>query len=662
MTEERTEQWRRQKALFQKALECDERERQALLDEARRKDEALAAEVEAMLGAHAKSGVFLDAPLTPIDKLIAGAEAPEVKLDPLLGLLLDAKYRIEARLGRGGMGAVYRATHVGTERPVAVKIIAPEFMSKPEFVERFKREAKAAGRLIHPNVVNVTDFGLTATRNGQLAYLVMEYLSGLTLGELLAKEQRLDLELSLDILEQAGLAVDEAHAQGIIHRDLKPENIWLQPNGRGGYHVKVLDFGLATMRDIPEQEVSSREPRPTSAIANATRFDSHHPSFEGKGMPDYLSVTEDPPPADEAETRRFVRTQTPAEIDPATVPPGLSRIGMIMGTPAYMSPEQCRGARLDGTSDVYALGVIAYQMLTGETPFRGDAVQLLVKHSEMPPPAVRERWRAVPKPVETVMMSALAKTPADRPPTPGAFAAALRTASVDEARFEREAVEIARRHRVAFALILGLAHAPFLVVSALLVSPFESGIPGVSALAWIASTLVLLASLDVGAAACALAAEQLRNTPNRRPRVAPILKRLCARARPALATILRGYFRPKALFAGLVAVVEETEGAQAVARSRILASRVRHLIAPVYAGTLATAIITLVGSALIAALAYFISNDVLRFSLGALLAFLTLMFNAVTVSGLVNGELARALLFDAARQANGECVPRPVTR
>src|SRR6185369_4450381 len=164
-----------------------------------------------------------------------------------LGETLDAKYRLETMLGRGGMGAVYLATHLGTERYVALKLISPQFMRNREFVERFKREARAAGRLRHPNVVDVTDFGFARVKEGQVAYLVMEYLDGCTLGDVLAEERSLPLEWVADILEQVCSAVHEAHQQGIIHRDLKPDNIWLEPNRLGGYRVKVLDFGIAKL-------------------------------------------------------------------------------------------------------------------------------------------------------------------------------------------------------------------------------------------------------------------------------------------------------------------------------------------------------------------------------------------------------------------------------
>src|SRR5215510_1307891 len=168
-------------------------------------------------------------------------------VEEYVGEVLDEKYRLEHLLGKGGMGAVYLATHLGTERYVALKLISPQFMLNNEFVERFKREARAAGRLRHPNVVDVTDFGFARVKAGQVAYLVLDYLDGRTLGDVLAEEKRLPLEWVADILEQVCSAVHEAHQQGIIHRDLKPDNIWLEPTRLGGYRVKVLDFGIAKL-------------------------------------------------------------------------------------------------------------------------------------------------------------------------------------------------------------------------------------------------------------------------------------------------------------------------------------------------------------------------------------------------------------------------------
>src|ERR1700754_2384374 len=194
-------------------------------------------------------------------------------LEHYVGQTLDEKYHLEQLLGQGGMGAVYLATHLGTDRYVALKLIAPQFMRTDEFVERFKREARAAGRLRHPNVVDVTDFGFAQVKEGRVAYLVMEYLDGCTLGDILAEERNLPLEWVVDILEQVCSAVNEAHQLGIVHRDIKPDNIWLEPNRLGSYRVKVLDFGIAKLADggltLPDDEANATiiddPPQPTVA-------------------------------------------------------------------------------------------------------------------------------------------------------------------------------------------------------------------------------------------------------------------------------------------------------------------------------------------------------------------------------------------------------------
>jgi serine/threonine protein kinase len=197
---------------------------------------------------------------------------------------LDGKYQIEQLLGQGGMGAVYRATHLGTKRTVAVKVIHPELLtnqplvdskeevsSNNEFVQRFRREAEAAGRLRHPNVVDVTDFGFAHTSRGPVAYLVMEYLDGCSLAEVLAEEGALPIGWAIDILEQVCSAVEEAHRAGIIHRDLKPDNIWLEPNRRGGYTVKVLDFGLVKLGEPDHSAVRGLTELTATEAGTSTR-------------------------------------------------------------------------------------------------------------------------------------------------------------------------------------------------------------------------------------------------------------------------------------------------------------------------------------------------------------------------------------------------------
>src|SRR5215475_9725459 len=142
-------------------------------------------------------------------------------LKDLIGEVLDGKYRINKQLGEGGIGSVFFATHLGTSRPVALKVITPKLMRSEEFLERFRREAKAAGLLRHPNIVDVTDFGITQFQNNRIAYLVMEYLEGVALSDVLKEEKQLPLSWVVDIFEQTCFALERAHQQGIVHRDLK---------------------------------------------------------------------------------------------------------------------------------------------------------------------------------------------------------------------------------------------------------------------------------------------------------------------------------------------------------------------------------------------------------------------------------------------------------
>src|SRR5215216_3381265 len=198
------------------------------------------------------------------------------RLTELPGRTLDGKYHLDKLLGKGGMGAVFLATHLGTKRPVALKVIAPQFMANEEVGERFRREAEAAGRLRHPNVVNVTDFGVALVGRDKLAYLVMEYLDGCSLGDMIKERGQLPLALVVDIVEQICLAIGNAHQQGVIHRDLKPDNIWLQPDQRGGYNVKVLDFGLAKLHDSAPVNISGglASSMPDQAIQVSKRPDT----------------------------------------------------------------------------------------------------------------------------------------------------------------------------------------------------------------------------------------------------------------------------------------------------------------------------------------------------------------------------------------------------
>ncbi|HEY2867487.1 MAG TPA: serine/threonine-protein kinase, partial [Pyrinomonadaceae bacterium] len=446
----------------------------------------------------------------------------------LIGQTLDEKYRVERQLGRGGMGTVYLATHLGTERPVAIKVISPQFMSRAEFVERFRREARAAGRLRHPNVVDVTDFGFSDTADGRVAYLVMEYLDGCTLGEILEEEKSLPLSWTLNILEEVCSAVQEAHEQGIIHRDLKPDNIWLEPNQRGGHTVKVLDFGIAKLEEVAARDVSATgsgngheyAARPTFASADGTMAFERQITLVGDALtiaqgPDggtaiaEAATIADPDPAfsesrtaiiapvDEEAARATPisqagtsRSQEHAVSTDLTSPDAdstteLTRVGAVLGTPLYMSPEQVRGEKLDARSDVYSLGVIAYQMLSGSMPFSGDFTEVMQAHKALPPPPIVKK--GIRKKLKRTIYKALEKDPSDRPQSAESFAGVLRSQSEGLFVLLRRAMVIYSEHLNKFlglsaallspmiALTLVLAIVSFLRVSGTL-SPIVSSV------------------------------------------------------------------------------------------------------------------------------------------------------------------------------------------
>ena len=297
---------------------------------------------------------------------------PTSPVDPLVGHTLDEKYHLEARLGIGGMGTVYRARHLLIDRPVAVKVLNQRFVEDEAARTRFHREARAAGRLQHTNAVTVTDFG--ESQDGYV-YLVMELLEGRTLREVLAKEAPLDAARSVSLMMQISAAVAAAHEAGIIHRDLKPANIFIVQRAEVPAVVKVLDFGIAKL-----------------AVE---------------------SLDED---------------------EPMT----LTQVGAMIGTPRYMSPEQCDGAELTPAADVYSLGVILYEMLTGTVPFSGSTpLAIAMKHTSEVPRDPREIVSTIPPALEQVVLHTLEKQPQDRP--------------ANAAEFQKELVATAER--------LGLEHA-----------------------------------------------------------------------------------------------------------------------------------------------------------------------------------------------------------
>src|SRR5437879_1602603 len=283
-------------------------------------------------------------PLRADDTLV---EAP---VDLLIGQVFEGKYRLDERLGSGGMGTVYRATHLLIDRPVALKVLSQRFVGDQTAQQRFRREARAAGRMQHPNAVTVTDFG--ATEDGYL-YIVMELLEGRTLRDLLAHEAPLDPARAVSIILQTASAVGAAHDAGLIHRDLKPANIFIVQRSNIPVMVKVLDFGVAKFM-VEEQD------------------------------DDYNTLTQ---------------------------------VGAIIGTPRYMSPEQCSGAAsLTPASDVYSLGIILYEMLTGVVPFNAETpLAVALKQVTEQPQPPHEIIASLPEPLERIVLTALTKDPNMRP-------------------------------------------------------------------------------------------------------------------------------------------------------------------------------------------------------------------------------------------------------
>ena len=261
------------------------------------------------------------------------------------------KYEIKSVLGRGAMGIVYKAFDPHIERHVAIKTIRKD-MVEPElaaqYMTRFKNEAKAAGRMHHPNIVGVYEYG----EDDKVTFIAMEYVEGAGLREYLNRRASFDFGQLVALMEQLLDALEFAHAQGVVHRDIKPSNLIVTSQGR----LKVADFGIA-------------------------RVDTSN----------------------------------------------LTMLGVTMGTPPYMSPEQCRGLEVDHRSDLFSTGVVLYELLTGERPFGAnlDSVTYKICHEEPPPPSTRSALK-LPVEVDRLIARALAKEPAARFQDARAFHDALR--------------------------------------------------------------------------------------------------------------------------------------------------------------------------------------------------------------------------------------------
>lgn len=277
--------------------------------------------------------------------------------DPLIGKLLAGRYAIERRLGQGGMGAVYLATQALVERKVVVKVMRSDTDADEVVRGRFLREARAASRVTHPNVITIYDFGYT---DEGMAYLVMELVDGPSLADIMEADERLPWRRAASVVAQAARALEAAHRAGIVHRDIKPGNVMLTTNDDGTELVKVLDFGVARVQDSGDAR--------------------------------------------------------------------LTRTGAVMGTPAYMAPEQVAGREVGPQADIYALAAMLFDLVTGQLPFDGKNVtDVLLKHLSAQPPTMRSVATDidVPEALEALVARCMAKAPGDRPQSAGAVAAEL---------------------------------------------------------------------------------------------------------------------------------------------------------------------------------------------------------------------------------------------
>jgi tRNA A-37 threonylcarbamoyl transferase component Bud32 len=273
--------------------------------------------------------------------------SPSQPAQSLVGRVFGGQFRLEALLGRGGMGEVYLAEQLELGRHVVLKLLLySQLWSSPELEERFRREARILARLNHPNIVQLYSFG--RSEDG-ISYLAMEYIEGRTLTNTIAERGALSESLTLTILDQLASALVEAHGHGIVHRDLKPDNVMIvERYGRPAF-VKVLDFGIAKL-------TRAHDPR-------------------------------------------------------------LTRSGAILGTPQYMAPEQLKEQVIDERTDIYALGLIGYELLTGEVPFHGDNtmdLMLRVLNEEAVPPSRKPHGQHVSAATEAVICRCIAKEPEQR--------------------------------------------------------------------------------------------------------------------------------------------------------------------------------------------------------------------------------------------------------
>jgi serine/threonine protein kinase len=295
---------------------------------------------------------------------------------------IAGRYELEQVVGTGGMSTVWRARDVLLERKVAIKILHARYGEDDEYVERFKREARAVAQLSHPNIVTVIDRGEDRERQ----FIVFEFVEGANLKQVLERRGALPIEETVELGLEIARGLAFAHERGIVHRDVKPQNVLLNGDGR----AKVTDFGIARSLNVER---------------------------------------------------------------------GLTHTGTVMGTSNYIAPEQASGARVDTQSDVYALGCVLFELLTGEVPFLGDNfVAVALQHLNEPPPSVLERRRDAPPRLAWLVDRSLAKDPADRPSMDEVVAEleATRDPTHATAVLRRPSGTRGRRRDVALPIVLAL--------------------------------------------------------------------------------------------------------------------------------------------------------------------------------------------------------------
>lgn len=295
---------------------------------------------------------------------------------PLIGSIVEERYRVEAKLGSGAMGSVYRGRHIRVGRMVAIKVLHDHLVRDPGMIQRFEREARLAAKLDHPNLVAVLDLGTTPSGEQMM---VLELAPGRPLADLVTTPDVVHpRERVIELTRQLLCGLEHAHAHGLVHRDLKPENVLVERASDGSDIARIVDFGIAVLRDSD----------------------------------------------DAAEGR-------------------LTTDGLVLGTPMYMSPEQARGERVDHRTDLFALGVIVYELLAGRPPFDGSGLEIMMSNMLYDPPSIATRTgRHVDPLLEAFVLRLMAREVGER------FASAT---------VALEVLALIERDRDAAARVLGLA-------------------------------------------------------------------------------------------------------------------------------------------------------------------------------------------------------------